>query len=509
MAKPDSQTAAQKTPTAMFRSSFIVSLLAALGSVVSFVGQLVLARFFGAGAELDAYFVAISLPLTIAGLWGGILGYQVVPALRREESADRSLPASLLGMLAGLGGCTILVAAAGIALTPILVPVLVRDLPAASLPIVSQASMIAWTWLPLAVAGAILTGGLHARQQFFLATALQPLPALGAMVGCLLAHESLGVNSLAWGQLVGYCLMVAVFFIVLRLPHRAPDWRQTSHILRESPLALGALLVFVIYPLPDAIWGPQAGTSGVSLLAYAQRLVVGFAGLAAVGSATVLFPRLARQAAAGEQTAFAADLSRSLRIILAAMAPAAAVLGVLALPLVRFLFQRGAFGDQEAVALAELLHWMFAGMVPMSLATLVFKALFAQQRVRLAAGFSLAGTVVYVTLAGLLVKAFGLPGIGAAYVMTWCCVVGLGVFALRATTRQDVAFSVQLIITTTLCGGSAWAVREMDFAQQPGQGNSLLTLGAAGVASVIVFLATSLGWPGVDEVKAIKKDLLG
>ena len=491
----------------MIRSSFIVSVLAAFGSGVSFLGQLILARFFGAGAELDAYLVAISLPLTVAGLLGGILGYQVVPALRREETAGGGADASLIAMLAGLGGSTAVLAAAGIAFTPAVMGVMAHGLPAASLPLVEHVSVIAWTWLPLAVIGAILTGGLHARHRFIFATLLQPLPAIGAMWGCLAGHQSRGVSSLAWGQLAGYLLMVALLATALRFRWQAPDWKQTRHIFREVPLALGALLVFVIYPLPDAIWGAQAGVAGVSLLGYAQRLIVGFAGLAVVGATTVLFPRLSQQAADGAHQALQDDLARSLRIMLACMAPAAAALGVLALPIVRFLFVRGAFGEPEAAALARLLPWMFGGMVAMSGMTLAFKALFALGRVRQAATFSLAGAGIYFVASALLVGPFGLSGIGAAYALVWWVVLALAIRALGAASAAQGAFIGRLILITAFCGIIAWMGREIFLTDECGRWTLAFALAGVVMAAVAAFLAASFLWPGLDEVRFLAQGL--
>lgn len=484
----------------MIRTSLVVTILALLGSLVSFLGQIIIAHTYGAGVDLDAYLVGISLPLTVAGFTGGILGYQVVPALRREENASGSSDAALLGMLLGLGGGTALLAVVGISLAPWLVPLLTQTLPVADQAVALQTSLIAWTWLPLAVIGAVLTGGLHVRHKFAVATLLQPLPPIGAMAGCLLGHQILGVKALAWGQLAGYLLMVLLLYLLRPLRGR-PNWKQTRHILRESPLALTALLVFVIYPLPDAIWGSRAGTAGVSLLGYAQRLIVGFGGLAVVGFSTVLFPRLARQAAAGEHIAFTADLSRGLRIMLACMTPAAAVLGILALPIVRLLFLRGAFGELEVAALARLLPWMFGGMVAMSCMTLAFKALFAQGRVHLAAAYSATGAVIYVVLGGLLVGTFGLPGIGAAYAVTWWTVLGLAVRALQAATRQDGRFILRLALVTVLCSGVAWLGQKLMIGNDThDQWHALLALAGTGFATLVVFCVASVAWLGLYEI---------
>src|SRR4051812_16966975 len=72
-------------PAGMLRATMLVSLLAALGSGISFLNQLVLAHIFGANSEMDAYLLAISVPLTISGLITGVLSYQLVPALQRAE----------------------------------------------------------------------------------------------------------------------------------------------------------------------------------------------------------------------------------------------------------------------------------------------------------------------------------------------------------------------------------------------------------------------------------------
>lgn len=496
-----------RRPPGIFRSSLVVSLLAALGSGVAFVSQLVFARTFGAGIEFDSYLVSISLPLTIAGLGGGVLGFQVVPALTSRMPGR--FDASLLGMILGLGALSILVAATGMCALPWTVPLLTAHLPAASRSAVLHASLIAWSWVPLAVIGAVLTGGLHVRRKFITATLPQSFPALGAMLGCLFGHESLGVNSLAWGQLAGYVAMVTLLFASLRPGAGRPDWAATRQLLKECPLALAALLVFVIYPLPDALFGARAGVAGVSLLGYAQRLVVGFSGLAVVGATTVIFPRLASQAAAGEHAALRHDMARSLRIMMVCMAPAAAVLAILALPLVRFLFVRGAFGDAEAAALAGLLPWMFGGMVAMSCMSLAFKALFAQGRIGHAALLSGGSAAVYFLLAGSLVGGFGLPGIGAAYAITWW---GLFCFVLKALgigDRQDLAFLLRLAVLTALSAGAALASRLLLFAgDAPGPGASVGALVAGSVAAVAVFIAAGLLWPGLDEVKVLRNELL-
>lgn len=496
-----------QSSSSIFRSSLIVSLLAAISSGVGFVSQLVFARTFGAGIEFDSYLVAISLPLTIAGLGSGVLGFQVVPILTQQSGED--FDASLRGLVFGLGGLALLAVTLGMGVLPWTLPLLTAHLPAESRLMVMQISLIAWSWLPLAIIGAVLTAGLQVRQKFAAATLPQAFPALGAMLGTLLGYRTIGINSLAWGQLAGYLAMVAFLLAALPRAPLRPNWEGTRSVLRNTPLALAALLVFVIYPLPDAIFGARAGVAGVSLLGYAQRLVVGFSGLAVVGATTVIFPRLAGQAAQGDYAALKGDTARCLRVMLVCMAPTAATLAILALPLVRFLFMRGAFSDAEAVALADLLPWMFGGMVAMSCMSLAFRALFAQGRVGVAALLSGSSTILYFILAGLLVNQFALPGIGVAYAATWWLLFFFVLKSLRIGNRGDLVFLLRLTVIVVLSAGAALASRLLLFdSELPGAAASFKTLAVGGASSVIVCAAACLGWPGIPEAKSLWNSLL-
>lgn len=489
----------------MIRSSLIVSFLSGGSSAIAFFNQVILARILGAGTELDGYLVAIAVPLTISALGVGVLSFQIVPVLRGRPD-DPATDASVLSLVIGLGGGAAVLTLAGIGTLPWSVPVLASHMPADKLPVVSHAAAVAWVWLPLAVAGTVLTSALHVREKFASATLVQPLPTLGAALGCLFGYRSMGIPALAWGQLAGFVVMVVLLAILLRPGWRRPDWTKTRHVVRHMPLALVSLLVFIIYPFADAVVGTHAGPSGVSLLGYAQRLIVGFSGLAVVGATTVLFPRLSVQAVQGHHATLKEDLSRSLKIMLICMGPSAAVLSIVSLTLVRFLFKRGAFLDADAIALAGLLPWMLGGMIAMSCMSVAFRALFAQGRIREAAALSGTGAALYFLAASWLVNVFGLLGVGMAYAVTWW---GLFFLVLRAfKIGPDLSFLIRLTVLTLACAVSALAGPLC----MPASGDSstwenLFSLIVSMCAATVAFGLASLVWPGLDEIKAIKSNL--
>lgn len=500
----------------MFRSTLIVSILAVLSSAISFLNQLVLARIFGAGAQMDAYLLAISLPLTITGLIGGVLGYQLVPALQQAQVRTGTCGALANSLAAGLGMTALALAVVGMASASYLIHAQNPGLNPAQAVLAASIARVAWLWLPLAVLAAIYTAGLHVRQQFAAATLLQSMPILGSIIVCLLWHQRLGVYAVVWGQLAGYSIMVAGLHIA-RGSTRAfgSDWSRLKQLFRELPLALAAVLVFVIYPFSDAIWGSRTGQSAVSYLGYAQRLLTGLSGIAVVGATTVIFPRLSRQAAEGNHRELRKNLATSLRSMLTCMTPIAALLGALALPTLQILFQRGAFTLADACMLASLLPSMLVGMMAMSCMGLIFKALFARNEIRTAAMISICGAVAYFILSGLLARRFGLMGIGVAYALSWWLSLGLSLGHLwrheigALALRTNLQFAVRLFLAAVLVAGIGWlGAQFLPPAGSPNGFLRLLVLALTGLVSGAAYLVLGNGPLALIELRMITQQML-
>jgi putative peptidoglycan lipid II flippase len=101
----------------------------------------------------------------------------------------------------------------------------------------------------------------------------------------------------------------------------------------------------------------------VSYLYYADRLVEFPLGVFGIAIATSVLPTLAAQAAARDPAALRATLSFALRLATFVTLPAAVGLFVLREPLVRVLYERGAFGPAETAQTAWALGFYAVGLV--------------------------------------------------------------------------------------------------------------------------------------------------
>src|SRR6188474_2072934 len=152
--------------------------------------------------------------------------------------------------------------------------------------------------------------------------------------------------------------------------------------------------------------------AAVSWLYYANRLYELPLGIASIAVTAVIVPRIAGGVHARNESLFASAQSRAYEIAIGFALPAATGFALLAEPIARGLFERGAFGAQDTAAVAAALVAICAGL-PGHVLEKVFGAVsFAHED----------------TLTPMLAA---LGGLTAAIIGARCCFHGLGTSVLR------------------------------------------------------------------------------
>src|SRR5437667_912234 len=86
----------------IFRALLALSSAALLVRVFGMLNQIVVTGRFGAGATMDAYFVAAALPLLIAQLAGSALESSVIPVYARVRAEGKEQASGLFSSLMNL-----------------------------------------------------------------------------------------------------------------------------------------------------------------------------------------------------------------------------------------------------------------------------------------------------------------------------------------------------------------------------------------------------------------------
>jgi len=170
----------------------------------------------------------------------------------------------------------------------------------------------------------------------------------------------------------------------------------------------------------------SSSPSAVSWLYFANRLIELPLGLVGVAMGSVLVPELARGVRANDSGAIAHAESRGLELSVALALPATLGLIVLSEPIVRLLFQHGAFTAADTAATAHALTWLALGLPAHVLVKALSPAFFAREDTRTPLWATLKGFAVAIVLALVLGHVYGAGGIAAAIALgAWSSALSL------------------------------------------------------------------------------------
>lgn len=498
----------------MLGSSILVSLASLLVSIIGFANQLVLAKLFGATMSMDAYLIASSVPMLVSGVLSAALGYSLVPALMLHKSDFASYRRFSGLLLISLLIVAIVIAGLGFLAAPAQIGMLGEALSSAARQEAIAIARVSWMTAGVMLVVAYLNGMHNAASHFMLPIFASMVPYIGMILVGLACAPAYGPIAVAWGLFAGFLLIIPVL-----LKHTLPAldfstscmllWKDVAGYLFRAPLIILAMLCFTVFQLIDAYWAPQVGSGNLAYLGYSQRLLIALGNLVIAGPAAVILPRLAAAYADGRTKDLLNDTQRSVRMVIAFAMPVALSVSILAFPLVRILFERGAFDENATKGVAAILPLMMLGMVAMLCVVIVFRALFAKHDIARASLLGILITISYFTLSGLLSQSLGVKGIALAYALSWWLVLCLSALILwrgymnTILCRENLVFAGQLLVLAVLTGIVVAAGRLWIGSADVGGGLLMLQLGIVVALTVTVYFAVAIRVLGIEDVRLI------
>jgi putative peptidoglycan lipid II flippase len=361
-------------------STAIFGIATGLSRVLGLVREMVAAYFFGAAGPINAFTVAFQIPNLIRALVAdAALSSAFVPVfsdlLEKGERRRAWRVASSLFylMLLGLTALTcifILVAPRVIGLfgDPGNDPALAVTLSRILFPIVTL----------LGVSGVVV--GILNSYDHFTVPALSPvLWNIAIIVGLVIGVPQADSTDTQL-YVYAFSILIATFLqTLLPMPWlrtldrgdarlrvlidwRDPAVRQVFKLMIPVTLGLGLINVNALI---DTLFASRLINPDLAPTAIQKAFLVYMLpqGMFSVAIATVLFPTLSRMASRGDMRGFGDTVSRGLRQIAFLLAPTAVVSAVLAEPIIRILYQRGAWSPAQTPVVAAALAAFSAGLV--------------------------------------------------------------------------------------------------------------------------------------------------
>ncbi|MEI6712942.1 MAG: murein biosynthesis integral membrane protein MurJ [Verrucomicrobiota bacterium] len=365
------------------RAAGIVGIAVLCSRFLGLARELLLARLFGAGLEMDAFKVAFRIPNLLRDLFAeGALSTAFVTTFTKKTTNEGDASAwALANKIATMAVVVLsIVVLIGIALSPWIVRLLAGGFSPEKAALTVLLTQIMFPFILMVSLAALVMGMLNSKDVFGVPAMASSFFNIGSIAGGLglawwldPAFGPKALIGLSIGTLIGGLAQLVMQFPALaRLGYRfRPDFvwkdegvRQVLRLMGPAVVAASAVQVNVMV---NSHFATQvAGDGPVSWLDYAFRLMQLPLGLFGVAIGTVTLPLVARHAAAGDTAAFRNTLARGLRLGLLLTIPSTLGLIFLAEPIISLIYEHGRFSAESTAQTAAALRYYALGLAAYS-----------------------------------------------------------------------------------------------------------------------------------------------
>ena len=405
----------------VFRAATTIVVLTSFAKVASVAKELLVARRFGTGATIEAYLVAILIPMLVINVLANSFNIALIPTYisvrEREgkEAAQRLLSGVTTWSLVLLALLTIII----IGSAPLYLPWIGSGFNERKLALTLQ---LLYVGSPLVVFSGIANiwgAVLNAGERFAL-VALAPIvtPAVTVMVLLFIVRYS--IFALPIGMVAGAAIEAILLGLALRVRGISlrPGWHGLDGHLREVGKQfgprVGAGSLRSCSVVVDRSLAAMLPSGSVATLNYGNRVVVTLLGVAGAALGSAITPYYSKMVANHDWRGVQRTLKHYLLLLFIVSVPVVIILYFFSAPIVQILFQRGSFRAKDTLLVSQI-QALYAIQIPFYMANVLvsrlLSALLASHVALWAAGLNLGLNII---LDVFFIKLMGVTGIALA-----------------------------------------------------------------------------------------------
>ncbi len=493
-------------------NTLIFSVATGLSRIAGLIREVVASSYFGTSGSFSAFTLAFQVPNLVRSLFAdAAISAAFVPVFTELLEQDRRKDAFRLAstlfavILAVLGAITALfILAAGVVM-----PLFTGDQFTPHLTHLTVGlSRVLFPIVVLLGLNGLTVGVLNAYDHFTI-PALAPLGWNAIIIALLVLlrphfHGDSQLYAYAIGVLVGTVVQFAISLPVLaRLGFRlvpSVDWRdpRIRQVLRLMlPVTVG-LGVINFDLLINSSLGSLVSAQAPRAIDAAFRIYMLPQGMFSVALATVLFPALSRYAARRDMDGLGRTMANGVRQIFLLLIPAAAITLALATPIVRLVYERGAFNEHSVEQVRLALFWFSFSLPFAGVNLLMTRTFFSVQRPWAPTALAAGNLVLNAAVSLALYRPFGIAGlvIGTA-VASIGMTLGQGFVLRRDVGPIEAGATARAAALMTgaaaLLGGVAYGTwRSLDELLGRSLPAEIVSVGLGIVAGSLVYIGTVL-----------------
>jgi putative peptidoglycan lipid II flippase len=466
------QPPSQPPPPARRRlalSTAIFALATALSRIAGLGREVVQASFFGTTQAASAFTIASQIPNLFSNLFSqAALSAAFVPVFTelmqqgRKREALRLASSLFWLILVVLGGLTIL----WLGVAGLIMPLFTGTLSASATTLTAGLSRVLFPVVLLLSLTGLLVGILQSYDHFTIPALAPAVWNIVIVAGLVILHGRFHGQDAVYAYAIAWLVATVVQMLMIAWAVRRIDFHFSFVMDYRDPRVREVLILFLPVTLSIGIinldvflnagLGALVSPAAPAAINDAFRIYMLPQGIFSVAVATVLFPTLSRLAARRDAGGMRRTLGNGMRQINLLLIPSAALMAVLAMPITRLVYERGAFTTTSTHLVSTALFW-FAFSLPFAgLNLLLGRTFFALKRPWIPTKLAAMNMAVDLVVSLALYKPFGIAGlvigtVAANVVMTWLQLRRLRTgFNGHLEGAQTTMITVRILIATAI-----------------------------------------------------------
>lgn len=406
------------------QAALLIAVIAFISKFVGFFREVLVANYFGATGQTDAFLVALLIPGSILGLFASGFSTLVIPFyLERKAKSQEAARRFVNSALTVWGSVFIVVSLLVLIFTPELVRLIAYGFKGERFALTVNLTRYLVIFGLFSVLTGIFTGLFQAEKQFLYPTVISFIGNIAIVLCLYFLHRYLGLNSWTVGQILSATISFFAMFFVLYWRHgffhnlsfRQVDWSE----IRQFALLLLPLVVSgslsIINQIVDKTIASGLDAGSIAALNFSARVWNIPLSLLAVPIATAIFPTFSELALNGSaRVEYESRFEKTLGVSFYLMIPSTFFLFFLSEPIVQLFFERGAFNPQ-ATALTSFVNKMYViGLFAYAISPIQAKVFYSFKNTTTPLVISAVCVGLNVILNILLSKILGAGGIALA-----------------------------------------------------------------------------------------------
>lgn len=434
----------------LLRDTFFITLLIIFSKILGFAREALIAFFYGANWQTDAFFFSQGMPGMIFPAVCNSIAlaftscYVIHITMKGEKSADlyasRILTASLgLGLILGL---------LGVIFAPILVRLFAPGFNGEQLTLAIHLTKLTMGAFVLIMAQYMLSAILNSKKLFIGSQIAGIFYNVVIILITIFLGRRQNMDILTLTVVFGLLIQVLVLFICCRGHFKyslgiSPFHKDTFSLFRLAlPIFFGNSII-QINNIVDKFLCSSLSEGSLSALSYALTLDSLVVSVFVMSLSTILYPMLTADAASGNMSNYGKNIMQSIIVLCLILVPISFITVISSEDIVKIVFGRGSF-DKNAVSLTSIALACYAPrFVLFGIREVLTRGFFAIQDTKSPMFNSAIGVVCNIILSIVLVRFYGIAGIALGTTISSFIIA---VLLLITATKKIETFKVNIFL---------------------------------------------------------------